>query len=201
MGMVQIAGFSLVCYGEPGAPLERGGQQSPDFTYANTSSADTFWMIVKVIFFLLLIIGLFFLIIKLLSQKNKILLGRSLRSLGGLPLGQNKSIQVVEIGRSLYIVGVGENVQLLDKIDDEEEIAYITELLNSNHSFNGAGFESVSGWLKQLVKKKDVSEEADITDSFQQVFQHKMQHLSDRKKLMDELQSEQNNTDRLNDKP
>lgn len=203
MGLIQVAGFSIVCYGESGAPLERGTQESPDFTYSHTSSGDTFWMIVKVIFFLLLIIGLFLLIIKLVAQKNKIILGRSLRSLGGLPLGQNKSIQVVEIGRSLYIVGVGENVQLLEKIDNEEEVAYINELLTSNHALNGAGFESVSGWLKQLVKKKDINEETDITvtDSFRQVFQHKMQQLSDRKKMMDELRMDENNTDRLNDKP
>jgi len=201
MGMLQIAGFSIVCYGEPGSPLEESTKETADLPYANASSGDTFWMILKVIFFLLLIIGLFLLIIKVLAQKNKWSSGRSLRSLGGLPLGQNKSIQVVEIGRSLYIVGVGENIQLLEKIDNEEEVAYLAEMLASNHSLNGAGFQTVGGWLKQLLKKKDEPEETDITDSFQQVFQHKMQQLSDRKKMMDELQMDENNTDRLNDKP
>ena len=48
--------------------------------------------------------------------------GNSIRSLGGVPLGQNKSIQIVEIGHSLFVVGVGENIQLLDKIIDADEV-------------------------------------------------------------------------------
>ena len=64
------------------------------------------------------------------AKKNKgTMFGNSIRSLGGVPLGQNKSIQIVEIGHSLFVVGVGENIQLLDKIIDADEVAYISELL------------------------------------------------------------------------
>jgi flagellar protein FliO/FliZ len=126
-------------------------------------------MVVQVIFFLILIIGLFFVIIKFIAKKNKYLFGRSLRSLGGVPLGQNKSLQVIEIGRSLYIVGVGDNVQLIEKIDDAEEVAYLTEMLSTSGSAT-VNFESVSGWLGKLRKKRDDDTmeigESEITASF-----------------------------------
>lgn len=200
--MIQLAGFSMVCYGESGAPSERPMNESPDLTYPGLDTASTFWMVTKVIFFLIVIIGIFFAIIKFLSQKNKLLFGRSLRSLGGVPLGQNKSIQVVEIGRSLYIVGVGDNVQLLEKIEDEEEVAYLTDMLTTS-TLSGPNLETLSGWWSKLLKKegRNENDESDITASFQQVFHKKMQHLSDRKKIVDEVWTDENNKDRLNDKP
>ena len=200
MGIIQLAGFSSFCYGEPGTPSEPLSKDTPDFAYPGTDTASTLWMVVKVVFFLIVIIGIFFVIVKFLSQKNKTLFGRSLRSLGGVPLGQNKSIQVVEIGHSLYIVGVGDNVQLIEKIDDEEEVAYITSML-TNHAISTPNFESLSGWWNKLRNKQEPSEGEDITASFQQVFHDKMQHLSDRKKRVDELLMDDNNKDRLNDKP
>ncbi|WP_231506334.1 flagellar biosynthetic protein FliO [Paenibacillus sp. UNC451MF] len=200
MGIIQLAGFSIVCYGEPGTPSEQPLKDTPDFAYPGADTASTLWMVVKVVFFLIVIIGIFFVIVKFLSQKNKSLFGRSLRSLGGVPLGPNKSIQVVEIGRSLYIVGVGDNVQLIEKINDEEEVAYITSML-TNNSIGTPNFESLSGWWNKLRNKQEQPEDEDITASFQQVFHDKMQHLSDRKKRVDELLMDDNNKDRLNDKP
>lgn len=200
MGMIQLAGFSIVCYGEPGTPSDHSSKDAPDFAYPGADTAGTLWMVVKVVFFLIVIIGIFLVIVKFLSQKNKSLFGRSLRTLGGVPLGQNKSIQVVEIGRSLYIVGVGDNVQLIEKIDDEEEATYITNML-TNNSIGTPNFESLSGWWNKLRNKQEQPEDEDITASFQQVFHDKMQHLSDRKKRVDELLMDDNNKDRLNDKP
>ncbi|MFD0680140.1 MULTISPECIES: flagellar biosynthetic protein FliO [unclassified Paenibacillus] len=203
VGMIQLAGFSIVCYGESGTAADKFPNDAPNMDYPGISTADTMWMVVKVIFFLILIIGLFFVIIKFLAKKNKFLFGRSLRSLGGVPLGPNKSIQVIEIGHSLYIVGVGDNVQLMEKIDDAEEVAYITDMLTVGSS-NTVNFETFSGWLSKLRKKQDDTidvEESDITASFQQVFHNKMQHLSDRKKMVEELLMDDKNKDRLNDKP
>lgn len=134
------------------------------------------------------------------QQKNKYLSGRTLRSLGGLPLGPNKSIQIVEIGNSLYVVGVGENIQLLDKITDEAEVAHITEMMANGMAFTGPSFESLGGFIKKLRKKSSIDEEMEVTASFQQVFQNKMQHMTDRKKMLEEMLKQENNSDRLNDK-
>jgi flagellar protein FliO/FliZ len=162
---------------------------------------DSIKMIGQVIFFLILIIALFFVLIKFLAKRNQYSpFGRAVRSLGGVPLGQNKSIQIVEIGHSLYVVGVGENIQMLEKIDDPDEVAYVTDLLISAQT-EQASFASLGKWVQRLRgSKKDVEEEVEITSSFQQVFHDKMQRMTSRNKNVEEWISDQKQTDRLNDK-
>ncbi|WP_426447078.1 flagellar biosynthetic protein FliO [Paenibacillus sp. S-38] len=157
-------------------------------------------MILKVIFFLIIIIGIFFLIMKVLAKRNTWMAGRALRSLGGLPLGQNKSIQIVEIGSSLYVVGVGENIQLLEKIEDPAEVQSISEMMSTTQTFAAPGFESALGWLKKLRRNPVEEEEVDMTATFQQVFQNKMQGLAGRKQMMEEMMNQDSNAERLNDK-
>ncbi|MCY9665261.1 flagellar biosynthetic protein FliO [Paenibacillus alginolyticus] len=176
------------------------GQGLPTSEFPTTDPFSSFGMIVKVIFFLVLIILLFFVLMKYIAKKNKgSLFGNSIRSLGGVPLGQNKSIQIVEIGHSLFVVGVGENIQLLDKINDADEVAYISELLTSSQD-DGVGFGAVSKWLSKLpVRKKEIEEEVEITSSFQQVFHDRLQRVSNRNKDAHEWLSDQKHKDRLND--
>jgi flagellar protein FliO/FliZ len=166
-----------------------------------TGTFDAIKMIGQVMFFLILIIALFFVLIKFLAKKNQYSpFGRSIRSLGGVPLGTNKSIQIVEIGHSLFVVGVGENIQMLEKIDDPEEVAYVTELLTSAQS-DQTSFLSVGKWIEKLRgSKREIEEEVDITSSFQQVFHDKLQRVTTRNKNVEEWLSDQKQKDRLNDK-
>ncbi|KRE83260.1 hypothetical protein ASG89_13745 [Paenibacillus sp. Soil766] len=157
-------------------------------------------MVVKVILVLAFIIILFYVLMRYVAKKNKgTMFGNSIRSLGGVPLGQNKSIQIVEIGHSLFVVGVGENIQLLDKIIDADEVAYITDLLHSSQD-DRMGFGTISKWISKLPRKKnDIEEEVEITSSFQQVFHDKLKRVTDRNKNVEEWLSDQKQTDRLNE--
>ncbi|TVY10683.1 flagellar protein [Paenibacillus cremeus] len=198
---IQTAVFAAaVCFGETGTNTPGSGfMESPD-KLTGGSPANTFVMIVQVIFFLLLIIGIFFVIVKVISKKNAFLTGRALRSLGGLPLGQNKSIQVVVIGKSLYIVGVGDNIQLLEKIEDESEVETLTEMMSAGAAFNGPSLESIGDWLKKFGKKPETEEEIEMTASFQEVFQNKMQRMKGRQEVMEQMLKDDKNQDRLNDR-
>ncbi|WNR46656.1 flagellar biosynthetic protein FliO [Paenibacillus roseipurpureus] len=166
----------------------------------STSSMDSFFMVAKVISVLVLIIGLFLVLMRYLAKKNKgSLFGNSIRSIGGVPLGPNKSIQIVEIGHSLFVVGVGENIQLLDKIIDADEVAYITELLQSSQD-ERMGIASLSKWISKLPSRKTVvEEEVELTSSFQQVFHDKLKRVTDRNKNVEEWLSDQKQKDRLNE--
>ncbi|MDR6552807.1 flagellar biosynthetic protein FliO [Paenibacillus qinlingensis] len=163
-------------------------------------SMSSFLMVVKVIAVLVFIIILFYVLMRYVAKKNKgTLFGNSIRSLGGVPLGQNKSIQIVEIGHSLFVVGVGENIQLLDKIVDADEVAYISDLLQTSQD-DRLGFGTLSKWINKLpLKKNDVEEEVEITASFQQVFHDKLQRVTDRNKNVEEWLSDQKQKDRLNE--
>lgn len=179
-------------------------EASPDIPmtdYPETlSSTSSFFMVIRVIGVLIFIIILFYVLMKYIARKNKgTMFGNSIRSLGGVPLGQNKSIQIVEIGHSLFIVGVGDNIQLLDKIIDADEVAYILEILQSSQD-ERMGFNAISKLISKLPSRKvDVEEEVEITSSFQQVFHDKLRRVTDRNKNVEEWLSDQKQTDRLNE--
>lgn len=46
-------------------------------------------------------------------------------NIGGVPVGQNKQVQLIKIGKRYFLIGVGENVDLLTEITDEETIEQI----------------------------------------------------------------------------
>lgn len=184
-----------------GISYAQEGEGLPDLQ--NGSSLSVFWMILKVILFLVVIIGIFLLIMKTVSQKGSFFRAdRSLRTVGGIGLGQNKSVQLVQIGKTLYVLGVGEEVGLVDKIEDEEEIQFILDNLHSGSGTNTGTFSTMSGWLKGFRKTgKQSSEELDVTPSFQAVFQEKMLNMANRQKKVEELitQDRPNPHDRLDD--
>lgn len=77
--------------------------------------------LVQVIFSLGFIIVLIYGVLRFLGKKQ---LGQTqgpIKIISAAPLGNGKTLQVIMIGDRLYIVGVGENVQLLKEIEPGEE--------------------------------------------------------------------------------
>lgn len=157
-------------------------------------SYNGFGMAVKVIVYLVLIIGLFLIIIKWMAQKNRgFLPGRTIKTWGGVPLGQNKSVQIVEIGHSLYVLGVGEEIRLLHKIDDPEEI----EFIRSQSTAGQPEMKGISQIRKWFEPKKN---EDEAMTSFQQMFQQKMNQLSGRNDKVEQWIHNENKTDRSDER-
>jgi flagellar protein FliO/FliZ len=85
---------------------------------------------IKFIFSFALIIVLLLYVLKYLKKKTAShQMGGPFHSLGSHPLGQNRSIQMVMIGETLYIVGVGENINLIRSIPPGEEQRKLIESL------------------------------------------------------------------------
>ncbi len=77
--------------------------------------------LIKMVFALFLILALIYLLLKFLNKRNKIFNQvKALENLGGIAVGPSKSIQIVRVGNKIYLIGVGENVQLLEEIKDED---------------------------------------------------------------------------------
>lgn len=157
-----------------------------------------FGALVKVILVLIVIIGLIVLIIYFLSQKNKSwMANRSIRLLAGLQLGPNKSVQVIEIGRSIYLVGVGDQVQLIDKIEDADEVEHIIESLSSPHTISrNQIIPKLTVWLQKKLGPRNDKAEEDDASTFQEIFQNKIKLVSGRKKMVEELMNKKNKIDR-----
>lgn len=186
-----------------------------DSTMADTSTGFTsgyYGNLLWVIIVLAVIIGLIIMVIRFLAQKNRSWMGnRAIRLLGGVALGQNKSLQIVEIGRSLYLIGVGENVQLLEKVEQPEEVSEIKHSLTLTAA---SGENPFSPLLAKLLKRASFSKSAgkdtvlDTSSSdktptdtaFQTIFQAKMETITaKRKKFVDEILQDDNSKERSNE--
>ncbi|GIO21979.1 flagellar biosynthetic protein FliO [Oceanobacillus sp. J11TS1] len=89
----------------------------------DTSNPSMFGQIVRLIVGLVLVLGLVYVVLKLLGKKNGFNQQTNiLRNVGGISVGSNKSIQIIRVGKKYYLVGVGDNVELLEEINDPETI-------------------------------------------------------------------------------
>ncbi|RIU96356.1 flagellar biosynthetic protein FliO [Oceanobacillus picturae] len=83
-------------------------------------SGSMLFDLIKMFFALVLVLALIYVLLKFLNKRNKLFTKvRALESLGGVSVGQNKSVQIVRLGDRFYLLGVGDNVELLQEITDE----------------------------------------------------------------------------------
>lgn len=169
-----ILTFSLLLWGAlPIAAETDAGSKSVDEYYHNkesneTSQADddgvgqdmtkqeaadgekvgiTAGDVIKMIFALLFVICLLFLLLKFVGKKSRgFHRGQMIQNMGGAPLGGNRSLQVVRVGEKILVLGVGENVQLLDLIDDEKEYNRMIDEFNESSEPISAGL--APKWLQ-----------------------------------------------------
>ncbi|CAM3142129.1 flagellar biosynthetic protein FliO [Paenibacillus lupini] len=154
--------------------------------------------IIWVIISLIIVIGLIILLIKWLSQRNRVWgTNRAVRSLGGVALGQNNSLQVIELTGRLYVVGVGENVTLLDKIEDVEQVQAILASLDRQSNGTVWSTNTITDFLKRFRKQEPSSGE-DLTNeqwnmqssSFQSLLNQNLSKQADRKQQLESLLKE-----------
>lgn len=122
--------------------------------------------LIKMFFALLLVLALIYLLLKFLSKRNKIFNQvKALENIGGISVGQNKSIQIIRIGTRVYVVGVGDNVELLHEISNEDEK---TELLHINQTNEFQAGTFVTSLFQQ--KKKDEGSTNQTKSDFKNLF-------------------------------
>ncbi len=170
--------------------------QPPDFDTVNVAGS-LIWVIVA----LLIVIGLIVVSIRFLAGRSRIWgANRSLRTLGGVALGQNKSLQVVDIGGRIYVVGVGEDVTLLDKIEDPVQVEAVLRLLEQSEP--GWESSSLGSMLNRMrgTRKAPQSDPAEWdSTSFQSVLQRNLNRQAESKQKVESLLQESHHKDRLMD--
>ncbi|WP_371017859.1 flagellar biosynthetic protein FliO [Pseudalkalibacillus sp. JSM 102089] len=135
-------------------------EQPAEVEGANT---NIFFLLIKLVFYTIVVVGLIYLLIRFLSKRQQKLQHHSVfTQIGGTPLGNNKSVQMVKVGDSLYMLGVGDNVNLLKEIQGEEvkRILDQAEEQRSGFSFMNqkqAGIQEMiqASLKKQRNKRKD----------------------------------------------
>lgn len=172
------------------ADLTNADRQLDDFSMIGT--LITFFIVLAII------IGLIIFTLKFLAQKNQAWSqAKSLRHLGGIAVGQNKSVQLIKIGSHVYVVGVGENVQLLEKIEDEVEIETILTAVNTQN-FSGHGMiTGIKKWIsdRRATTSSQDQQASPEAESFQELFHSKIQQISGNRQQLKTLLEEDNKMD------
>lgn len=141
------------------------------------SSKLTFFDYVKMIFSFGIVIGLLYLVLYWIKRNgNSFSKNSVITSLGGTSVGSNKSVQIIKIGNSLYVVGVGEDITLLKEISDSEEIQSIEEIREQKTQTE----VKVTKWFENAMKQ-DHRSIASTKESFKNLFNQQMQSLKDKK--------------------
>lgn len=90
------------------------------------SSPSLFPMFIKFIFSFAFVIVLLIVLLRFLSKRTRMFKTNGpILPLGGYALGNNRSVQMMLIGQTIYVLGVGDSVTLLCSITQGEEYQHL----------------------------------------------------------------------------
>jgi flagellar protein FliO/FliZ len=139
------------------------------------------WDYLKMIFALLFVVGLLYGLLRFVNKRNlQYQKNRLIQNHGGINLGQHKSVQVLEIGSSFYLVGVGEDITLLKEITDPAEIEKFRK--NYEDRETAAPLPYIAEVWESLKGKTGQTKTTDSESKFQDVFQQRLKELKDSRK-------------------
>lgn len=123
------------------------------------------WLVVKTIFILGFIVGIFYIFLKYVTKKAGInVLGTdAIQVLSMVPIGQNKFLQIIDIAGKVLVLGVSDNsISLITEISDKSEIDRIRILSSRTGAARGKGFQDtlarhISGLLERITERKGKS--------------------------------------------
>ncbi|MEK4030183.1 MULTISPECIES: flagellar biosynthetic protein FliO [Bacillaceae] len=173
---------------------EKQGSQTQQLEAEKTVGV-TIWDFLKMIGALIFVLALIYFLLRFINQKSRSYQQTKLiHHLGGTPLGGNRSVQMVKVGDRILILGVGENIELLKEIDDEEELARFIDHYDNQ--------------MDQLLQPQDIMtkmigkwkgkepSKSEKQDPFKQMFESK---LSEMKQSRKQVISKMNNREKSQD--
>ncbi|SDY71666.1 flagellar protein FliO/FliZ [Evansella caseinilytica] len=102
-----------------------GNEEAP---ISEENNQNLFLLSLQMFAALAVVIFLIYALLKFINKRSRSFRNHGMiENIGGVGLGSNRSVQIIRMGNHLYLVGVGENVQMLKEIDDAEEIEKILE--------------------------------------------------------------------------
>lgn len=169
---------------------DKNEDQEPE---ANQSTVGvSAWEYIKVIFALIFVVGLLFALLKFINRKNRTYdKTRLMKNMGGLSLGQHKSVQLIVVAEKYYLIGVGEDIRLLKEITDVEEIERLAEFYEEDIA------SPHKGLLERLLsKRKATHQSGDTPSDFSNVFNTRLDEMKeDRNRHFNELTKKERDKD------
>lgn len=171
--------------GCPSSETADDSQESPaaEEAESNLSGTSLVWNFLKLIFALVFVVALIYGLLKFFNQKNKLFnQNKTMENLGGMSLGPNRSIQSVRIGEQVFILGVGESVELIAEITDDHTKAVLLKKEEQSTYPASLNLRKWSGKWKGNDRSNNSS-----SIQFQQLFENQLNDMKQKKKqAMDE---------------
>ncbi|MGB5944806.1 flagellar biosynthetic protein FliO [Paenisporosarcina sp.] len=170
-------------------------KEKEESSKSNTTEDTSLVVIIfKLIFYTLLILVMIYALIKFLAlRQRKLQPNQAVKLMGGTPLGNNKSLQLVKVGEKVYLIGVGDQVTLIKEFSESDEINNIeTDLENQSTLFTSplANIStSIVNFSKEKISKRM---ESKPNLSFEHLFK---QSLNKQKGKQDQLKQDLNEVD------
>lgn len=148
---------------------------SDDETEATDSSSVSmgFWEYIKILIALVFVLGLLLFVLKFLNKRNLSYQQNSvIRNIGGLSVGPQKSVQLVQISNRIYVLGIGEDIHLIKEISAPEDVEQLLVQYGDNQ-LSG----STTPYIAQLFKKfSQKNQPTNVTESpkFNELFNERI---------------------------
>ncbi|MGE7931709.1 flagellar biosynthetic protein FliO [Viridibacillus arvi] len=162
------------CYNKDKDGCKEDSTTAVDKNTQSTAVGLSPWDYIKMVLALIFVVALLYGMLKFVNSRNqKYQHNQLMQNLGGLSLGQQKSVQLLKVGDSLYLVGVGEDVHILKEISNEVEKERLMTLYNDKQEFaNQVPYiADLFTSLKEKVRpssKVDEKPKEEFKDLFQQ---------------------------------
>ena len=163
---------------EPNVEITDQPEESEPSLFEGDNEEVSFWgLVIRFLLALALVVVLIYVLLKLMnkftSKQGQL---NNLENLGGVSVGMNKSVQLVKVGTKVYLLGVGDTVELLTEITDQ---AFIDQLM-SNSQVPGADlFSKVTQSFQQKQSKSEdnSSQNEPRNDSFSTLFKGELEQM------------------------
>ena len=164
-------------------------EQSSEVT--TTEDKSLVVILFKLIFYTLLILVMIYGLIKFLAVRQKKLQpNQAVKLMGGTPLGNNKSLQLVKVGEKVYLIGVGDQVTLIKEFSESDEINSIETDLENQSTLFTSPLATISTSIVNFAKEKLSNRmESKPNSSFEHLFK---QSLNKQKGKQEQLKQDLN---------
>jgi flagellar protein FliO/FliZ len=170
-------------------------EKTEDSPVSNTTEDKSLVVIIiKLIFYTLLILVMIYALIKFLALRQKKLQpNQAVKLMGGTPLGNNKSLQLVKVGEKVYLIGVGDQVTLIKEFSESDEINNIESDLEKQSTLFTSPLANFSTSIVNFSKEKMSNRKGSKPNlSFDHLFN---QSLTKQKGKQDQLKQDLNEVD------
>lgn len=166
------------CMKKPEECKDNSDPAAKEDTVVSAAGDVSAWEYIKMVLALIFVVALFYGLMKFLNKRNLTFQrNQMVQNLGGLSLGAQKSVQLLQIGKKIYLVGVGEDVQLIREITDPQEVEELLALYNEKQEF-----AATSPYIAEVISKfkrknKQNSSTSTQQDSFGELFEKKISEI------------------------